>query len=181
MMTRGPRRTSRRPTGGSMAPPAGQKLERKERSKLERIARRLYKAARSERTALPRYAPIIKNQVLYESFSGNGMLDSPEAIFQELRNAPDMRHLSHVWALNDLDAYRSTVRKYDGDPRVRFVAHGSARYYAALARSKYLINNATFPPEFGRREGQIYLNTWHGTPLKHMGYDIPGGGPDRSE
>jgi len=161
-----------------MAPPAGQKLERKERSKLERIARRLYKAARSERTALPRYAPIIKNQVLYESFSGNGMLDSPEAIFQELRSAPDMRHLSHVWALNDLDAYRSTVRKYDGDPRVRFVAHGSARYYAALARSKYLINNATFPPEFGRREGQIYLNTWHGTPLKHMGYDIPGGGPD---
>jgi len=57
------------------------------------------------------------------------------------------------------------------------VTYRSDRYFEALSRSQYLINNATFPPEFGKRDGQIYINTWHGTPLKQMGYDIPGGGP----
>ncbi|CAN5241097.1 hypothetical protein BH09ACT1_BH09ACT1_07100 [soil metagenome] len=55
---------------------------------------------------------------------------------------------------------------------MRFVRPGSFRYHRALATSRYLVNNATFPQEFGKRDGQLYLNTWHGTPLKKMGYDI---------
>lgn len=39
-------------------------------------------------------------------------------------------------------------------------------YVEALASCKYLINNVTFPQYFIKREGQIYINTWHGTPLK---------------
>jgi CDP-glycerol glycerophosphotransferase len=144
---------------------------------VSRTAARLRRAAHYERIAWRRTAPIIKGQVLYEAFSGNGMLDNPEAIFSALLSAPDMQHLSHVWVLNDLDAYRPTVQRFAGNSRVRFVALGSDKYYEALARSQYLINNATFPPEFGKRQGQTYINTWHGTPLKHMGYDIPGGGP----
>lgn len=38
--------------------------------------------------------------------------------------------------------------------------------------SKYLVNNSTFPTYFIKRSGQIYLNTWHGTPLKAMGRKI---------
>ena len=145
--------------------------------KIRRNSRRLRKAARYERIAWRRARSIIKGQVLYESFSGNGMLDNPEAIFTALLAAADLPHLTHVWALKDLDAYRSTVQRFEKDPRVRFVTMGSHKYFEALARSEYLINNSTFPPEFGKREGQTYLNTWHGTPLKHMGYDIPHGGP----
>jgi CDP-glycerol glycerophosphotransferase len=119
----------------------------------------------------------VRGQVFYESFSGNGMLDHPEAIFQELLAAPDMQHLTHVWALTDLERYAGTVDRYRGDPRVHFVVYGSASYFEALARSEYLVNNATFPPQFGKRDGQVYVNTWHGTPMKQMGYDVPGGGP----
>jgi CDP-glycerol glycerophosphotransferase (TagB/SpsB family)/glycosyltransferase involved in cell wall biosynthesis len=105
------------------------------------------------------------------------MLDNPEAIFSALLAAPDMQHLSHVWVLANTDANRRVMEQYRDDPRVRFVTFGSARYFEALARSQYLVNNSTFPPEFGKREGQTYINTWHGTPVKAMGYDIPGGGP----
>jgi CDP-glycerol glycerophosphotransferase len=142
-----------------------------------RTAKRLRKAARYERIAWSRSAPLVQGQVLYESFFGSGMLDNPEAIFSELLAESDMQHLSHVWVLNSIDANRHVVDRYRDDPRVRFVTHGSARYFEALARSQYLVNNSTFPPEFGKREGQTYVNTWHGTPLKAMGYDIPGGGP----
>ncbi len=153
------------------------RLARSVTQQVGRTAKRLRKAARYERIAWSRSAPIVQGQVLYESFFGNGMLDNPEAIFTTLLAAPDMHHLSHVWVLNDMEANRHAVERYRDHPRVRFVTYGSARYFEALARSQYLVNNSTFPPEFGKREGQTYVNTWHGTPLKAMGYDIPGGGP----
>ncbi len=122
-----------------------------------------------------RNQPIEPGTVLYESFSGNGMLCNPEAIFRELLATPDLAGLTHIWVLTDLRQYAATVREFAGARNVRFVRHGSASYYRALATSEYLINNATFPPQFSKRPGQIYLNTWHGTPLKRMGYDIDRG------
>lgn len=48
---------------------------------------------------------------------------------------------------------------------------GSVAYYHALSRAGYLVNDTSFPGRFIKKEGQIYLNTWHGTPLKKMGRD----------
>lgn len=144
-------------------------------SRLKRLPARLKRAARFEIHAHWRRQPIARGTVLYESFSGNGMLDNPEALFRELLAAPDLAHLTHIWALSDLTRYRAAVEEFAGDPRVSFVRYGSSSYYRALATSQYLINNATFPPDFSKRPGQVYLNTWHGTPLKRMGYDIEDG------
>jgi CDP-glycerol glycerophosphotransferase len=144
-------------------------------SRVRKLGRRARLAVEYERAARARRAPIRENVVLYESFAGNGMLCNPEAIFRELLAADDMGHLEHVWALADPAAFPETVAEFAGHPRVRFVTYKSSAYDSALATAKYLVNNATFPPQFGKREGQIYLNTWHGTPLKAMGYDIEDG------
>ncbi|MGH1549083.1 CDP-glycerol glycerophosphotransferase family protein [Leifsonia poae] len=144
-------------------------------SRLKRLPSRVKRAARYEIHAHWRRQPIVQGSVFYESFSGNGMLDNPEALFRELLAAPDLHHLTHIWALSDLSLYRAAVQEFSGDDRVTFVRYGSAAYYRALATSQYLVNNATFPPDFSKRPGQVYLNTWHGTPLKRMGYDIEGG------
>lgn len=45
-------------------------------------------------------------------------------------------------------------------------------YYKIVASAKYLINDNTFLPFFIKRDEQIYLNTWHGTPLKTLGKKI---------
>lgn len=144
-------------------------------SRLKRLPSRVKRAARFEIHAHWRRQPLVPGSVFYESFSGNGMLDNPEAVFRELLAAPDLQHLTHVWALSDFKQYRAAVEEFAGDPRVSFVRYGSSSYYRALATSQYLVNNATFPPDFGKRPGQVYLNTWHGTPLKRMGYDIEEG------
>ncbi|GAA2066663.1 glycosyltransferase [Leifsonia soli] len=144
-------------------------------SRLKRLPSRVKRAARYEIHAHWRRQPIVQGSVFYESFSGNGMLDNPEAIFRELLASPDLAHLTHIWALSDLTQYRAAVQEFAGDDRVSFVRYGSAAYYRALATSQYLVNNATFPPDFSKRPGQVYLNTWHGTPLKRMGYDIEDG------
>jgi CDP-glycerol glycerophosphotransferase (TagB/SpsB family)/glycosyltransferase involved in cell wall biosynthesis len=130
------------------------------------------RAAQYEVYAHWRRRPLRDTTVFYESFGGNGMLDNPEAIFRALLSDPEFAHFDHVWALTSTRENSTVVREFAKDPRVRFVRPGSVGYYEALATSGYLINNATFLPEFGKRAGQVYLNTWHGTPLKRMGYDI---------
>lgn len=151
---------------------------RKMLNRLRALRRQFDRAKRAlgaERTAFYRSRPILPNVVLYESFAGNGMLCNPEVIFRRLLEDPSFAHLNHVWSISDAEAERAFRAEFDGNPQVSMVRRGSNEYHRALATSGYLINNATFAPQFGKRQGQIYLNTWHGTPLKHMGFDMPDG------
>src|SRR3954447_24445233 len=81
-------------------------------SRLKRLPSRVKRAARYEIHAHWRSRPIVQGSVLYESFSGNGMLDNPEAIFRELLAAPDLGRLTHIWALSDLTQYRAAVEEF---------------------------------------------------------------------
>ncbi|MGW1159042.1 bifunctional glycosyltransferase/CDP-glycerol:glycerophosphate glycerophosphotransferase [Streptomyces sp. NPDC002513] len=49
---------------------------------------------------------------------------------------------------------------------------GSAAYWTALARSRYLVHNADFGPRLVKRPGQILVQTRQGAPLKRMGLDL---------
>ncbi|MBN9155769.1 MAG: CDP-glycerol glycerophosphotransferase family protein [Microbacterium sp.] len=145
------------------------------RSVARRNVLRLGRAASAEVRAFWRARPVRPDVVLYESFAGNGMLCNPEAIFRQLLLDPDFAHLTHVWALSDAAAERRFDAEFHGHARVTRVRRGSTAYWRELSTAGWLINNATFPPEFGKRPGQVYLNTWHGTPLKLMGFDMPDG------
>lgn len=45
----------------------------------------------------------------------------------------------------------------------------SQEYFKAVATCKYLINDNTWASYFIKRNEQVYINTWHGTPLKTLG------------
>lgn len=40
-----------------------------------------------------------------------------------------------------------------------------------LEKAKYIFTDSGIRPKYVKREGQIFVNTWHGTPLKLMGVD----------
>jgi CDP-glycerol glycerophosphotransferase len=142
---------------------------------LRRYRERFSKERNVELSARYRRKPLEPNTILYESFSGNGMLCNPEAIFRQLLRADDQQHLKHIWALTDGPHRDAAKAEFAKDPRVEIVTPLSAAYHRALATSQYLINNSTFGAHYAPRPGQIYVNTWHGIPLKHMGYDMPRG------
>ena len=54
---------------------------------------------------------------------------------------------------------------------VIMIKYASISYYMYLSIAGYLVNDTSFPGRFVKKKGQIYLNTWHGTPLKRMGCD----------
>lgn len=119
--------------------------------------------------------PVDERVAVYEAFAGLGALGNPRAIFDELLDASDMTRLRHVWCFANLTVKREFDKQWASHPRVRSVLTGTTEYYKTLSTAKYLVNNQTFPPNFVKRSDQIYLNTWHGTPLKTMGYDSPEG------
>mgnify|MGYP001091629837 CR=1 FL=1 len=115
-----------------------------------------------------------ENTFLYESRDGKSMTDSPFAVFTYLLNKPEYQHLQHIWSIENPQALKEMLEEYKSYPNVKFVKRGSKEYLKAVASSKYLFNNSTFQPFVTPKPNQIYINTWHGTPLKKMGFDIPG-------
>ncbi|MDN5794468.1 MAG: CDP-glycerol glycerophosphotransferase family protein [Intrasporangium sp.] len=135
------------------------------------VVRKVVKTVPSEWRAHLRRLPIDRDLVVYEAFAGSGMLCNPEALFRVILDDPDQAHRHHIWVLRDLERHADLLAEFRGNQRVRFVERGTLAYHRALATAGLLFNNATFPPGFSKRPGQIYVNTWHGTPLKRMGYD----------
>lgn len=113
------------------------------------------------------------NYVLYESFNGQGIIDNPYGIFRAFLRRLDFVQYIHIWVIDDFEEKWYQIMEFTNLPNVRFVKYGSDQYLEYLSTSKYLINNCTFPPYFIKKDEQIYINTWHGIPIKCLGYDVP--------
>jgi CDP-glycerol glycerophosphotransferase len=104
----------------------------------------------------------LRDAVFFTSWKGKQCADNPLGIADELRRQGDDRE--HIWAVADW----STPAPSDAT----VVLHGSEEYYTALARSRYVVANDDMHYFYRKRDGQVYLQTWHGTPLKRIGFDI---------
>jgi CDP-glycerol glycerophosphotransferase (TagB/SpsB family) len=102
-------------------------------------------------------------QVLYDVFEGRSYSCSPRAVHQEMLRRGD-GEVAHLWAVLD--------HRMPTPPGARSVLIGSADWYEALARSRWIVGNTHLPQELIRREEQVVVQTWHGTPLKRIGFDF---------
>lgn len=122
-------------------------------------ARHMYQGYLSE-------LPLIDNLVFFESFLGKTYSGNPRYLYEFLlRTRPD---LQFVWSYDGL-------QPIPGNPRI--VSRSSADYYRLLAQARYRVNNVLFPVH-GRKPETFYLQTWHGTPLKRLSFDIELKGPE---
>lgn len=105
--------------------------------------------------------PIKENFIFLESFLGKNYSDSPKYIYEYMiKNNMDYKF---VWSFRepiDIPGKHIQVKRF------------SLRYFYYLARSKYWISNSRLPKYLLKRKGNIYLQTWHGTPLKKLVFDM---------
>ncbi|MFF7153799.1 CDP-glycerol glycerophosphotransferase family protein [Streptomyces sp. NPDC008139] len=135
------------------------KLARRMRARKNALGRAAYQ--RYYRLRLRR--PVDPNLVVYAAYWNRGVSCNPAAVYYKAQEiAP---HLRGVWVVNKND--REAM-----PPGVDHVVVNSRRYWDVLARAKYLVNNANFTGQVAKRPEQVYLQTHHGTPLKHMGMDL---------
>jgi CDP-glycerol glycerophosphotransferase len=106
----------------------------------------------------------LQDAVLYDCFGGTEYSDNPRAVHEELvRRDPPFEHL---WVVRD-GAFQVP------DTAVAVRAQ-SREYFAAYARARYVVGNDHWPPWATRRPDQVWLQTWHGAPLKRLGLELAG-------
>ncbi len=113
-----------------------------------------------------------KNYIIYQVRDGQSMTDSPFQIFKYLLENNEFKNFFHIWVVNSIKKQKEYTKNYKDIKNIKFIVKESNEYLYYLVKCKYIINNATFPAYFTKKQNQIYINTWHGTPLKHMGFDI---------
>ncbi|WP_327089597.1 CDP-glycerol glycerophosphotransferase family protein [Nonomuraea sp. NBC_01738] len=105
----------------------------------------------------------LTDATVYVVNDGRLYADSVRAIYEERLRRGDDRE--HIWVVKDgafVPPGGATV-----------VRAGSREHHAALARSRHIITNGFMPVWFRSREEQVVVQTWHGTPVKHIGNDQP--------
>ena len=101
-------------------------------------------------------------RIVYNSFEGR-FSDNPRALYEAL-HARDGGH-EHVW-LTDRAAACSFP------PGVETAGYGTTEGRQALEAADLLIANTHTDMEWTKRDGALYLQTWHGTPLKRIHWDV---------
>lgn len=105
------------------------------------------------------------NMILFVSFMGKKFGDSPKVIYEYLRNNKGYEQYRCVWAFERPSDY----------PQLHTVKMDSLRYFMTALKARYWVTNTNVERgmTFKKRD-QVYLNTWHGVALKHIGNDCPG-------
>lgn len=111
----------------------------------------------------------IKNVAIFESYHGSNISSNEFYLLKELYSREDNEIKIYVVSNKNK---KEVIRKrldYYGLINVDIVIMHSDEYCELLCISRFLINSTSFPDYFIKKNGQTYLNTWHGTPLKNMG------------
>lgn len=114
--------------------------------------------------------PVDSKVVLLESQHGRALAGNIYAVAVELCTNKAYADLTvYVGAAKRNIEKFECILKEAGCTNAKVLCKGSYRYYKVLATAGYLVNDNTLVYCFIKREEQIYLNTWHGTPLKTLG------------
>ncbi len=106
--------------------------------------------------------PVRENWIFFESHMGKQYSDSPKYIYEEL--CKSNKKYKYIWSFEN-------PGDFDLAGHTKKVKRGSLKHYYYLSRSKYWVDNQGMAHIMKKRKNQVYLQTWHGTPLKKMGFD----------
>ncbi|MCI8957145.1 MAG: bifunctional glycosyltransferase family 2 protein/CDP-glycerol:glycerophosphate glycerophosphotransferase [Eubacterium sp.] len=106
---------------------------------------------------------IKKDWVIFESFMGRNYSGQPKYIYEYMQKHYGDKY-TYIWSVDKRGL------KIPGKHKT--VKRSGLRYFYYMNRSKYWILNMKQPLSVPKREETILLETWHGTPLKRLAFDL---------
>lgn len=135
---------------------------RRVKRKAKKELKKAYRVTWYNTYKILRKGKLQENVVVFESFLGKKYNDSPRVMYEYMKEKyPD---LDYVWIVNPKSELEI--------PGARTVNRLTPEYFKLVANAKYIINNSRMPIFFRKREDQVYIQTWHGTPLKKLVFDM---------
>lgn len=97
-------------------------------------------------------------------FTGHGgkVNDSPKKIYEYMLNHPKYEGFTLIWGVKDTNRYSNIIENV--------VEIDTLRYFLLSLRAKYWIASVNIERGLNyKKRKTIYLNTWHGVPIKTIG------------
>lgn len=104
----------------------------------------------------------IDDLAVFDSHGARQYSCNPRAIYEELRRRDT--GLRCVWITRD--------GQFAIPDSGRVVLYRSREHYELAARARFIVSNTLQPDWYRKPTGQVYLQTWHGTPLKRICFDV---------
>ena len=119
------------------------------------------------RGVLALFVNVSKQQktILFCSFGGRNFNDSPKAVYDEICSREEFKKWRLVWAFVEPDKF--TISRGDK------VKVDTFSFFKTLITSKVWVSNSGMDRGIDLITDKIIrVETWHGTPLKRLGFDI---------
>lgn len=108
--------------------------------------------------------PLSTNIIVFESSVGRNYTGNPKAIYEELVKQKLDKEYKCIWILENLD------ENVPGN--CKKIKRQRILYFYYMTRAKFWITDSRQPVYLKKKKGNIYIQTWHGTPLKKLGIDM---------
>ena len=131
---------------------------------LRRVKRYAVKTFRFIYKIMYKHIKVDDKMVIFIAFHGRGYTCNPKYLHQYMCEQKCFDDYKFIWALKKPHALNIKHSKN--------IRYNSLRYFYYMAKSKYWIVNCKLPKHILKKDNQIYLQTWHGTPLKRLAHDI---------
>lgn len=116
---------------------------------------------------LCRILPIKKGSIVFQSFGGRSYSGNPKYMYEYLVKSGYKGKM--IWALrNQFEDIPDPGKK---------VKIESLKYYYYLSRAEYVVSNLNMQDGVKKRKKMKFIQTWHGTPLKKISFDVPKNSP----
>lgn len=106
--------------------------------------------------------------IIFSTFNGKSYSCSPKAIYEYMLNDEKYKDYNFIWAFKNPENYNNVKN----NKNTTIVKTGSKEFSKALARAKYWVFNYKVADELSPKKNQVFLQCWHGTPLKRLGCDL---------
>jgi CDP-glycerol glycerophosphotransferase len=116
-------------------------------------------------------APIESNVIFMESHNSIDLAGNLFAIAKTISSEEQFSQFKLY--ISCLQTNKKQIESLLNQYQIHFeglVLRESKQYFKCLATAKYLVTDVAYYSLYRKKEGQINISTWHGTPLKTLGY-----------
>lgn len=106
--------------------------------------------------------------VIFACFNGRSFCDSPKAMYNYLLNDEKYKDYHFVWAFREVEKHRFL----ENNKNTKVIDIQSKDFFKTLGKAKYWVFNYKIQDYIFPKEEQVFIQCWHGTPLKRLGCDL---------
>lgn len=106
--------------------------------------------------------------IIFACYNGKSYSCSPKAIYKYMLSSEKYKEYKYIWAFREPESYK----ELEQNKNTTLVKINSKQYKKYLAKTKYWIFNYKIPDYIYPKKNQVFVQCWHGTPLKRLGCDL---------